>query len=128
MLNVKGAIAMSSLPISEELSQEIWSEAKTRGLDVEDFLRAVLRRERTLADRRKIEEEQEWWLSRPLNERAQYKSKFIAIHNRAVVDSDPDETALYRRVRLQYGKAAVLIMPAQGPREIRILSPRLVRE
>ncbi|MBI3913065.1 MAG: hypothetical protein HY327_02545 [Chloroflexi bacterium] len=119
---------MSSLPISEELTQEIRSEAKTRGMDVEDFLHAVLRRERTLADRRKIEEEQEWWLSCSLNERAQYEGKSVAIHNRAVVDSDTDETALYQRVRVQYGKAAVLIMPAEGPREIHILSPRLVRE
>jgi len=60
---------MTPLQISDELAQEIWGEAETRGLPVEDFLRSVIRRERTLADRRKIEQEQAWWLSLPLRVR-----------------------------------------------------------
>jgi hypothetical protein len=35
---------------------------------------------------------------------------------------------LRRRVRGKYEKAAVLLMPAEGPREIRIVSPQLERE
>lgn len=119
---------MSSLSISDQLMREIQSEATMRGMVVEDFLRAVLRRERTLADRRKIEQEQEWWLTRPLNERAAYAGKFVAVHNQTVVDSDKDEDALYQRVRAKFGKTAVLIIPAEGPREIRIFSPRLAQE
>ncbi len=119
---------MVTLQISDELAQEVRSEAEVRGLPIEDFLRAVLRRERTLADRRKIEQEQAWWLSLPLSERARYEGKFVAVHNRTLVDDDQDEAALYGRVRAQYGKTAVLIMPADGPREVRILSPRLVQE
>lgn len=119
---------MTILQISDELAQEIISEADVRGLPLEDFLRAVIRRERTLADRRKIEQEEAWWLSLPLSERAQFEGKFVAVHEQRLVDSDPDEDALYRRVRAKYGKTAVLVMPASGPKEIRILSPRLVRE
>ncbi len=118
---------MTPLQISDELAREIWGEAEMRGLPVEDFLRAVLRRERTLADRRKIEQEQAWWLSLPLSERARYEGQFVAVHNQTLIDHDQDEKALYQRIRAKYGRTAVLIMPADGPREIRILSPRLVQ-
>jgi hypothetical protein len=40
-----------------------------------------------------------------------------------LVDHDQDENALHNRIGAQYGKTPVLIMPAEGPREIRILSP-----
>ncbi|OGO42697.1 MAG: hypothetical protein A2Z04_01730 [Chloroflexi bacterium RBG_16_57_9] len=119
---------MITLQIPDELVQEIQSEAEIRGLPVEEYLRAVIRRERTLADRRKIEREQAWWFSLPLGERARYEGKYVAVHNLTLVDSDRDERALYRRVRAKYGKTAVLIMPGEGPREIHIRSPRLVRE
>jgi len=111
---------MTTLQISDELAQEIWSEAKMRGLPVEDFLRVVIRRERTLADRRKIEQEQAWWLNLPLGERVKYEGKFVAVHNQTLVDYDHDEQALYHRVRAKYGNTAVLLMPADGPREILI--------
>ena len=118
---------MTTLQVSDELAQEIRGEAEIRGLPVEDFLRTVLRRERTLADRHKIEQEQAWWLSLPLSERAKFEGQFVAVHNRKLIDHDQDEKALYQRIRAQYGKTAVLIIPADGPREIRILSPRLVQ-
>jgi len=115
---------MTTLQISDELAQEIWQEAETRGLPVEDFLKAAVRRERTLADRRKIEQEQAWWLGQPLKERAKYDGQFVAIHNQSLVDHDEDEEALQRRIRAKYGRTAVLLMPADGPREIHIFSPR----
>jgi len=43
----------------------------------------------------------------------------VAVHDRSLIDFDADEQALYRRVRAKYGNTAVLIMPADGPREIR---------
>ena len=119
---------MTILQVSETLAEAIRYEAETRAQSVEDFLAIVLRRERTLADRRKIEEEQDWWLSLPLSERAKYEGQFVAVHNRRLLDHDRDELALRRRVRSEYKKTAVLLMPAEGPREIRIVSPRLERE
>ncbi len=88
----------------------------------------VMRRENTLATRHKIEQEQEWWLSLPLNVRAKYESEFIAVHNRQLIDHDTDEIVLHKRIRARYGKTPVLILPAQGPREIHIFSPHLLRE
>jgi hypothetical protein len=125
ILFIERELIVTTIQISDELAQEIWSEAETRGLPIEDFLRTAIRHARTLTDRHKIEQEQSWWLSLPLSERAKYEGKFIAVHNRTLVDYDSDEQALYQRVRAKYGTTAVLIMPAEGPREIRIFSPRL---
>jgi len=118
---------MTTLQVSKELAGTIQREAKTRGMSVDDYLRSVIQRERTLKARQKIEQEQEWWLALPLSERAKYEGEFIAVHDQKLIDHDKDETALNRRIREKYGKTPVLVMPAEGPREIRIYSPQLVR-
>jgi len=117
---------MAILQVSEELAEQVRSEAATRGLAVEEFLRAALQRQRTLTDRFKIEREQEWWLGLALSERARYEGESVAIHEQQVVDHDRDERALYLRIRARYGRIPVAIIPAEGPREIRVFSPRLV--
>ncbi|MEW6029471.1 MAG: DUF5678 domain-containing protein [Chloroflexota bacterium] len=119
---------MATFKISEELAGTIQKEAMLRGMSVEDYLQSAVRRERTISARVKIESEQEWWLGLPLSQRAKYEGEFVAIHNRKLVDHDKDEQALYARTRKKFGKTPVLIMPAEGPREIRIYSPRLVRQ
>lgn len=119
---------MTTLEISKKLAGEIQAEAKERGLPIEEFLRQSLQRERTLASRRKIEQEQAWWLNLPLSERAKYEGQFVAIHNQQLIDHSQDENALHQRIRTKYGKTPVLIMPAEGPKEINIYSPRLVRQ
>jgi hypothetical protein len=119
---------MVTLQISDELAGTIEKEAKLRGVSVEDYLRSAIRHERTVAARLKIEQEQEWWLGLPLAKRAKYQGEFVAIHNQELIDHDKNEEALYKRTRKKYGKVSVLIMPAEGPREIRMYSPRLVRQ
>lgn len=111
--------------ISDELAQEISNEAEMRGLPIEAFLKIVIRRERTLTERDKIEAEQRWWLTLPLSERTKYEGLFVAVHNRQLIDHDHDRIALRRRVRAKYGQTAILIMPAEGPPDIQIFSPRL---
>ena len=118
-------MTMTVLQISEDLAQEISSVAENRGVAVEEFLRIMMRRERTLAQRKKIEQEQNWWLTRPLSERAQYEGQYVAVHNQELIDHDPDRQALRRRIRTKYGQTAILMMPAEGPSEILIFSPRL---
>lgn len=116
---------MAELLISENLVQTIREEASLRGLTIESFLQGAVTRERTLSDRRKIEREQSWWLSLPLRERAKYEGEHVAVHDCRLVDHDSDKIALYRRVRARYGNTAVLIMPAEGPQEIVIRSPKI---
>ena len=117
-----------ALHISEELANIIQNEAKSQGKSIEDFLKSVVRRERTLADRQKIEAEQEWWENLSPAERRKYQGKFIAVHHKKIVDHDKDESALYARVREKFGNLPVLIMPAEGPREVHILSPRVAQQ
>ena len=118
---------MTTLQISEKLAWEIQTEAQERGLPIEEFLRQSLQRERTLAARRKIEQEQAWWFNLPLSERAKYEGQFVAIHNQVLIDSSQDENALHQRIRTKYRKTPSLIMPAEGPKAINIYSPRLIR-
>ncbi len=118
---------MTVLQISEELAGKIQEEAKTRGVSIEEYLASAIRRERTLAARQKIEQEQAWWLALSLSERARYEGEYIAVHNKKLIDHDEDETALSRRIREKYGNTPVLIMPAEGPRELHIYSPRVIR-
>lgn len=40
---------------------------------------------------------------------AKYPNYWVAIHNKEVVDTDMDGTALYKRVREKYGRTSVLI-------------------
>jgi len=118
---------MATLHISEELVGDIKEEAALRGISVEEYLRSAVKRARQLNARQKIEREQAWWLALPLNKRARYEGEFVAIHNKKIIDHDKDKTALYRRTREKYGKTPVLVMPAEGAREIHIYSPRIIR-
>ncbi len=118
---------MMTLQLSNELAEEISNEAETRGLVIEEFLRLLLRRERTLADRQKVEQEQNWWLSRPLSERAKFEGQYIAVHNKKLIDHDVDRLSLRRRIRATYGQTAILIMPAEGVPEINVYSSRFVQ-
>ncbi len=117
-----------TLEITNELAGIIQREAKTRGKSIEDFLRIAIQRDRILTARQKIEEEQAWWESLPLEKRAKYAGKYIAVHNKKLVDSDKNENQLYARIRAKYGKTSVLIMPAEGVQEMRIYSPRIIEE
>ncbi len=109
---------MTDLMIHPPLADEIREEAQSQGLPIEEFLQGTIRRERTLANQRKIEWEQAWWLSLPLSERAKYEGEYVAVHSRQLVDHDGDSAALHQRIRSKYGRTAVLIMPAEGPREL----------
>lgn len=119
---------MIVLQVSEELGSTIQNEAEIRGVSIEDYLESVIQREKTLSARRKIEQEQAWWINLPLSQRAKYENTYIAVHNEALVDHDVDEQALYKRIRAKYGKTPILIMPAEGPRELHIFSPQLAIE
>lgn len=78
----------------------------------------------TIAARKKIEQEQEWWLGQSLDERKKYSGEYVAVHNQILVDHDKDELKLYKRIRVHYGNIPILIMYAEGVQEIHIYSPR----
>lgn len=114
------------LDIPATLADTISSEARARGLSVPDFLEAMLRMERLTSERQAVEREQAWWLNLPLSERAPYGGQYIAVCEQQVVDSDQNPAALRKRIRARFGRRPVLIMPAEGPRDVRITSPRIL--
>lgn len=113
------------LNISEQLVERIETSARNRELSVEEFLALVLYRQQMADDRSKIIEEQNWWMNQPFGERAKYEGKYVAVYNKQLVDHDSDRRALRQRVHSAYGDTAVLIMLAEGPRELQIISPKL---
>jgi hypothetical protein len=81
------------------------------------------------ADGQTLDAEQEAWFARPLAERQQYTGEYVAVQGGKVVDHDPDQRALYLRVRAQFGRRRVLIIKADWdmPPVFTIHSPRLER-
>ena len=81
------------------------------------------------ADRQAPDAEQEAWFARPLAERQRYAGEYVAVQDGQVVDQDPDQRALYLRVRAQFGHRRVLIIKADWdmPPVFTIHSPRLER-
>jgi hypothetical protein len=51
---------------------------------------------------------------------------FIAVHDQQLIDYDADEDLLIQRVRTKFGNTPVLIIPAEGQRDIWIYSPHLL--
>jgi hypothetical protein len=81
------------------------------------------------ADGQTLDAEQEAWFARPSAERKRYTGEYVAVHGGEVVDHDPDQRALYLRVRGRYEHRPVLIIRADwntAP-EFAIHSPRLER-
>lgn len=86
-------------------------------------------RTESLARQQQLATEQSRWFARPLAERRQYGSSYVALHQGEVVDHDVDQRALYLRIRQQYGHIPVLIIPANVTEtpEFTIHSPRLTK-
>ncbi len=118
---------MTNLPVPDHVAEEIRREAEAEGLTVEAVILAAWRHYRTLAQRKKIEAEMGWWENQPAEERAHYAGEHVAIHHKEVVDHDPDPVALHGRIRQRFGRTAVLLIPAEGPRDIRIVNFRTER-
>jgi len=118
---------MTDIVLGEPLASQIRREAEAQGIAVEQLIEAALRRYRFEAQRAKINAEALWWRTAPPETQAQYAGEFVAIHNQQVVDHDRDEESLRKRIRAKYGKTAILLTPAEGRREFRIVSTRLSR-
>lgn len=116
---------MDEIIVHEPLASQIRQEAAQAGVDAENLIATAVRHYRFQAQRRKIESEAEWWRGVPAEVRARYTGEFVAVHDKAVLDHDRDEVTLRKRIRTRYGKTAILITPAEGRREFRIVSTRL---
>ena len=115
---------MARIVLEEPLAAELKEAAKQNNMTVEAWLTEAVKRARWEGQRNKIREESNWWYAQPLATRKKF-SKFVAVHDQEVVDSDDDEQTLINRVRKKYGKTAVLITPTEERREIRMVNYRI---
>ncbi len=118
---------MAEIVLGEPLASHIREAAAAQGIPVENLIEAALRQYAFQAQRAKLDVEARWWRGLPPERRAPYAGEFVAVHRQDVVDHDPDEDVLRRRVRTRYGRLAVLIAPAEGRREWRLVSTRVAR-
>ena len=118
---------MSDLILHEPLATEVRQAAQAEGLTVERVIEAAVRHYRTIARQRKIRAEAEWWMEAPAQLRAQYAGKYVAVHERQVVDHDPDENVLFDRVQQRFAGVAVLITPAEGRPVVWVRRPKVER-
>jgi hypothetical protein len=118
---------MGEIILHEPLASQLRQQAEAEGVKVESLIESALRHYRFQSQRRKIDAESVWWQGVASDVRAQYAGEFVAIHNQSVIDHDRDEEALRKRIRSKYGKTAVLITPAAGRRELRVVSTNLAR-
>lgn len=79
-------------------------------------------------DREAMEQEQAAYARLRETLLATHEGQYVAIHGGELVDADPDQTALARRINDRYPEAVVhLRRVTRAPdREIRVYSPRLV--
>jgi hypothetical protein len=73
--------------------------------------------------------EQEAWFARTTAERRQYAGQYVAVKGGRIVDHDPEQRALYLRIRKQFGAEPVLIVNADwdAPPTLDLRSPHLER-
>ena len=76
---------------------------------------------------RQIASEQTAWFAQSLQQRRQYRGKFVAIKGGQVIDSDNNQRTLYLRVRDKFGRKPVAILNAdwEAPPEYTIHTPSL---
>ena len=80
-------------------------------------------------DREKMEEEQAAYERQREEIIAQYEGEYVAVHGGKMVDHDPDEIALLRRIDANYPKDVVhmRLVTRQPDRELRVTSAWFVK-
>ncbi len=116
---------MVAFSLTEKLASDIQWEAELQGLQVEQLLTKALRYQQQLYRSQRLKDELSWYEFQPLDYRAQFVGEFVAVYNHAVVDHDSDRHTLNQRISEEYGPIPILVIPAEGPREIRVYSPKV---
>ncbi|MBN1145806.1 MAG: hypothetical protein JXA78_01020 [Anaerolineales bacterium] len=120
---------MIHIPIHEELFEPIRQIAEQEKTSVENLVNSWLTRQLALAREKKIKEESTRFQAMHSELLAEYRGKYIAMHNGEVLDHDADIRELYLRIKKQYGEAPVLIalVTEEPVPTYQMRSPRFVK-
>jgi hypothetical protein len=118
-----------AVSISESLEKEIREAAERQGIGIAEFVETAMQAALSEYRERQIATESRTWYALPVGERQKYASVYVAVYRGQVVDTDPDQRALYLRIRQKYGRAPVMITEGgDHPMPVyEIRSPHLVR-
>jgi hypothetical protein len=99
----------TGLAISAGMMLKLQIIAKEEGTSPQLLGEKAIRRYLRHETRRKIRREEEAFRAMHTELLAAYPGEYVAIYRGQVVDRDPDQFALYRRIEATYADAAVLI-------------------
>jgi hypothetical protein len=116
---------MHTLEVPDALAIALEEEAKAEGVSQAAILAEAFKHYRRVMHQRRLEAALQWYVTLPEQKRNLYSGEFVAVYQQAVIDHDPDRLSLYKRIRVRYESKAVLIIPAEGPREFNIISTQL---
>jgi len=115
--------------VQDQVFTELIPIAEQENREMGELVNEALCRYLWEAKERKIDREMEAYRAMHAQLKQRFLGEYVAVHNGELVDHDADRRALSRRVRQEYGGAAVLITPVEEKpeREFLILSPRFER-
>jgi hypothetical protein len=98
-----------SLPIAERTANSLWWVAEDQGITPEALADKAIRVYLFQEAERKIDREEQHYRAQHAELLLKYAGQFVAMHEGRVVDSDPDELALFLRICERFPMIGVLI-------------------
>lgn len=120
----------TTLSISQETQVQLKRLAEVRGETVEALAETAIREYLRQDTRQRLSQEIEAYRAMHTDLLHKYLNEYVAIYQGKVVGHDPDQNALYLRVRKQYPQDVVLIRQVRPEvdRTLTIRSPRFERD
>ncbi len=122
-------MALYSITLEHQLMEQLEQIASEQAVKpdelVENAVRAYLRQ----AERKKIQAEAAAFRAMHARLTETHMGKYVAIHNRQIVDDDDDFQSLHSRIRQRFGRQPILLrrVTAESEREWVFRSPRFER-
>jgi len=118
-----------TIVLSQRLVEPLYREAERQGMGIEDLVSNLVARYLWRVEPDKLSNEVDAFRAMHAELVAQYRGRYVALHEGQVVDSDADRRTLYLRIRSRFGSTPVLIrqVTEMPEREFVVHSPHLER-
>ena len=116
---------MLSVALRPELSEPLELDAQELNRSVNDLVNEAVENYLRARQQEKLNQEIAAYEAMHPQLKQKYLGRWIAIHDGKLVDSDADGATLYKRIRAEYGRKAVLIrqVAAEPIEEIWVRTP-----
>ena len=101
---------MPTVTLNSHVYSRLQEAAEERETTPEALLEDAARQYLWELERQKISEESALFRQQHPELKKKYLGEYIAFHQGKVIDHDPDEAALWKRVRQRYGRTPILIV------------------